>query len=384
MSVRLLRHVDWILVGAVLVLVGMGIVTIAGSTAGSLSSAVESSYVRRQVLWAVVGFGAMFAAMSVDYRHLRSLSRPIYFLVILLLLLVLWVGFEAGGARRWLDFGPLRMQPAEFARVMVAVTLAHQITAARSQAKGEFSWADFLWSAAHVGAPAVLVVLQPDMGTALVFAAIFFGELYVAGFDTWRLLGIVGGGLAAAVGALMVHIHMAWELPFLRPYMVDRLTAFIDPLADPTGAGYQLKQSIIAIGSGQVTGSGLFRGAGTQLHFLPEQHTDFIFSALGEQMGFIGTCLLLATFLCLFVRMMTVCAGAADYYGAILTGGLTTMLFFRMVVNVGMAVGVMPITGLPLPFVSYGGSAFLADMISVGLVLGVGMRRHKIKFQSGV
>ncbi len=380
MSIRLLRHVDPILVGAVLLLVGFGILMIAGSTATSVQDAIHSPYVQRQFLWACVGLVVMIATMSVDYRNLRSLSRIFYFLSLLMLVLVLTAGTEAGGARRWLNFGPIGLQPAEFARILIAITLANQITAVRSEREAELLWSDFAWFALHVAVPAILVLMQPDMGTALVFFSVLFGELYIAGFSPWKLAGLIGAGLVTTVGAVMTHIHLAVDIPFLRPYMINRLTAFIDPMADPTGAGYQLKQSIIAIGSGQLTGVGLFRGAGGQLHFLPEQHTDFIFSALGEQMGFVGTCILLLLFLGLFLRMLAVCGGAADYYGAILSGGIVAMLFFRVVVNVGMAVGVMPVTGLPLPFVSYGGSAFLADMIAVGIVLGIGMRRHKIQF----
>jgi len=377
---RLLRYVDWVLILAVLALLSMGILMIAGSTADCWSSVFTSSFVRRQAIFGALGLVAMFTVMTVDYRHLRSFSRLFYAVTVLLLGAVILFGDAVGGATRWLTLGPLTFQPAEVARVLVIVTLANQVTALGKERRRNYTWVNFAWSVVHVGVPAALVLMQPDLGTALVFLAVLLGELYLAGFSGWRLAAVVLTLGAGSVGVLMAHLRYGLQIPFLRPYMVTRLIAFVDPTADPTGAGYHLKQSIMAIGSGRVMGNGLFRGAGTQLHFLPEQHTDFIFSALGEQLGFVGAAALLLTFMVLFIRMLTIAAGAADQYGAVLVGGVVAMLFFRVVINVGMTMGIMPITGLPLPFVSYGGSALVSDLVTVGLVLNVGMRRHKILF----
>ncbi len=377
---RLLRHVDWVLIMAVLIITAMGLIMIAGSTAEGWRTVLASSFVRRQGIFALLGLGSMILALSVDYRYLRSLSRVFYVTSIVLLGAVLRYGIAAGGATRWLLLGPMQFQPAEVVRILVIITLANQV-AARGRGRGEeYTWGDFGWSVVHVGVPALLVLAQPDLGTAMVFSAVLLGELYLAGFNPWRLLAVAGVAAAGVFTTLAAYTRYEMEIPFLKPYMVDRLIAFVDPTADPTGAGYHLQQSIIAIGSGRLTGNGLFRGAGAQLHFLPEQHTDFIFSALGEQVGFVGVAILLLAFLVMFLRMLSAAAGAGDHYGAVLVGGVVAMLLFRVVVNVGMTVGIMPITGLPLPFVSYGGSALVSDLVCVGLVLNVGMRRHKILF----
>ncbi|MFO8060933.1 MAG: rod shape-determining protein RodA [Bacillota bacterium] len=379
---RLLRRVDWVLVLTVVVIMALGLTMIAGSTAEGWRTVMDSSYVRRQGIFALLGLGAMFLSLSVDYRYLRSLSRFFYVVSLGLLGAVLGYGVTAGGATRWLLIGPLRFQPTEVVRIMVILTLANQVTAPSRSRSDEYTWADFGWSVLHVGLPALLVLAQPDLGSALVFGAVLLGELYLGGFNPWRLLAVAAAAGAGVCGTLVAYLRYDVEIPFLKPYMVNRLVAFVDPTADPTGAGYHLQQSIIAIGSGRLTGNGLFRGAGAQLHFLPEQHTDFIFSALGEQVGFAGVALLLLAFTVMFLRMLSAAAGAGagDRYGAVLVGGVVAMLLFRVVVNVGMTVGIMPITGLPLPFVSYGGTALVADLICVGLVLNVGMRRHRIRF----
>ncbi len=377
---RLLRRIDWILIVAVMVIMILGMLMIAGSTADSWRTILDSPFVRRQGAYGLAGLGLMVATMLVDYRHIRTFSRLLYAASLGMLVAVLMVGVEAGGATRWLPVGPLSFQPAEVARVLVLITLANQVCAVGSDSKRDYTWMDLFWSAVHVGVPAGLVVVQPDLGTALVFAAVLLGQLYIAGFSPWRLLAAAWTGLAAVVVLLLSHVRYGVDIPLLQPYMVNRLIAFVDPTADPTGAGYHLQQSVIAIGSGRVAGNGLFRGGGAQMHFLPEQHTDFIFSVLGEQLGMVGVSILLLSFIVVFLRMLSIIVGAADQYGAVLVGGVVAILFFRVVVNVGMTMGVMPITGLPLPFVSYGGSALMADLVSVGLVLNVGMRRHKILF----
>lgn len=377
---RLLRYVDWVLILGVLALLSMGILMIGGSTADSWNSMFASSFVRRQATFGIVGLVAMFIVMSVDYRHLRSFSRLFYAATVLLLGAVIMYGETVGGATRWLSVGSQRFQPAEIARVLVIITLANQVTALGKERRRDYTWVDFGWSVVHVAVPAALVLIQPDLGTALVFMAVLLGEIYLAGFSGWRLTAVTFTLGGASLGVLMAHLRYGLEIPFLKPYMVTRLISFVDPTADPTGTGYHLKQSIMAIGSGRVTGNGLFRGAGTQLHFLPEQHTDFIFSALGEQLGFVGAAALLLIFMVVFMRMLTIAAGAADQYGAVIVGGVVAMLFFRVVINIGMTMGIMPITGLPLPFVSYGGTALVSDLVTVGLVLNVGMRRQKILF----
>ncbi len=373
-----LARVDWILILTVLALSAFGLVILAGITASSPAEAMESELVRRQALWVGIGFAILALAAIVDYRWLRHLSVVAYVATLGLLGAVLRFGVAAGGAQRWLVLGTQSIQPSEFAKIVVIVTLAHQLARKNDGEDDEpRSWLDLLWAAIHVGVPAVLVLAQPDLGTALVFGAILFCELYMVGFSPWRLLAVLGSGAAATWGALVANLRFGIDVPFLRPHMVNRLVSFIDPAADPTGAGYQLQQSIIAIGSGRLTGNGLFRGSSAPLSYLPEQQTDFVFSALAEQTGFVGTSLLLILFLVMFLRMLTAAANTEDEFGAAIVSGAVGLLFFHVLVNVGMTVGLMPVTGLPLPFISYGRSAFIADMVAVGLVINVGLRGER-------
>jgi rod shape determining protein RodA len=216
-----------------------------------------------------------------------------------------------------------------------------------------------------------LILLQPDLGTAMVFVGILFGMLWVAGANPKHLGAIVLAGLILAVPLFL------WVL---KPYQQARLMTLFNPYADPTGNGYNVIQSMIAIGSGRFLGKGLFGGTQTQLNFVPEHHTDFIFSVIGEELGFAGGALVLFLFLILLWRIMTVAATSKDKYGALIATGVTAMIGFHVLENVGMTMGVMPVTGIPLPFISYGGSSLMANMIAIGLVLNVGMRRQKIMF----
>ena len=380
-TTRILQRMDWLLVSLVIAVSLFGVLMVAGSMHNSWEAALASEFFRSQVVWVLAGIVLMFAVTILDYRYLRHVMPVIYGVNIALLVGVIYRGVEAGGARRWLHLGPLGLQPSELAKVLVIITLAHFL-AGKEEDGPDTGWCAFALSALHVALPAALVLIQPDLGTSLVFVAIWFGSLYFAGFLLIRLLGVFALGMGTAVGAVVAHVRYAIEVPFLRDHMVARLISFLDPSLDPTGAGYQLKQSILAIGSGGMTGNGLFRGASSQLNFLPEQHTDFIFSAIGEQLGFVGTTGLLVAFTLILLRMLLVLIGAKDRFGTILVGGVIAYLFFHVLVNVGMTMGVMPVTGLPLPFISYGRSAFLSEMIAVGLVLNVGGRRirERIRF----
>ncbi|MFW5896684.1 MAG: rod shape-determining protein RodA [Bacillota bacterium] len=373
--VSLFRRIDWILILSVLGLCLFGLLIYAGIHTSSLQEALRSDLVRRQATWIGISFAVMIITAAVDYRWLRSLALPLYLAMVGSLAAVMSFGVVAGGARRWLLIGSQTVQPSEFAKIVVMVTIAHQLT--RRDVEDEDNprtWMDLLWAVVHVGIPAVLVLAQPDLGTALVFAAILFGELYITGFSPWRLLAVVAAALLAAGGAIVANLRYGIDVPFLRPHMVNRLVSFVDPSLDPTGAGYQLQQSLIAIGSGQVFGNGLFRGSAAPLTFLPEQHTDFVFSSLAEQTGFVGTSVLLVMFLVLLLRMLSTAAASDDAFGAALVTGAVGMLFFHILVNVGMTLGLMPVTGLPLPFISYGRSALFADMVAIGLTINVRIR----------
>lgn len=240
-------------------------------------------------------------------------------------------------------------------------------------------WPDLVMPFIHIGLPMLLILKQPDLGTSLVFMAILLGELFMAGAPLKKLAIVYGGGLALVVAA--ISLHFKFGLPILlQDYQLNRLLVFLNPQADPLGAGYHVIQSTIALGSGGLFGKGLFAGTQNRLNFLPEQHTDFIFSVIAEEMGFIGILALLILFFILIYRGIRIIAQAKDMYGVLVATGVTTTFAFHVLVNVGMTAGIMPVTGIPLPMVSYGGSSMLASFFGIGLLLNVHMRHHKIQF----
>jgi rod shape determining protein RodA len=352
--------VDWLLVVATALLVGYGFVALLSVTHGS---AEAGSIIRMRTLHVVVGLAALVAAAVIDYRRLAGLAQVLYPAVVLLLAGVLIVGDTRMGAQRWISLGPLgAFQPSELAKLAIIVTLARHLdtTKALPRMRALFP---FL---VHVAVPVVLIARQPDMGTALVLLAILAAMLYVAGARLADLGGIAAVGAAAA--------PFFWHL--LHDYQRRRLAAFIDPGADPLGAGYALIQSKIAIGSGQITGAGLFAGTQNLLRFIPEQHTDFIFTVIGEELGLIGSVALLGLYLIWIWRALGIAATARDRLGALMATGIAAMMLFHVVVNVGMTVGLMPVTGIPLPLMSYGGSSLLTTLAGTGVLLSIRLRRR--------
>jgi rod shape determining protein RodA len=276
-------------------------------------------------------------------------------------------GRTALGAQRWLAVGPLSLQPSELSKLALIVTLAWSLSRRSSPPS---RWAELVPYLLHTAPLVLLVFLQPDLGTALSFLAILLGMLWAAGVPRGQLAGLVAAGLVAS--------PLAW--PLLKPYQRTRLLAFLDPGADPLGAGYNLIQSKIAIGSGGVWGKGLFAGTQNTLQFLPMQHTDFVFAVIGEELGFVGAVGVLLLFCLWLWRVLQVASSARDSFGSYLCVGVASMVAFHVLVNVGMTVGLAPATGIPLPFVSYGGTALVAQLAGVGLVLSVAARRSKILF----
>lgn len=361
MSERWFREVDWVLVGATLLLAAYGVLALVSATHGSSDA---GTFLRARALHLTLGVAAMVAAAAVDYRRLSGAAQVIYGGTLLLLAAVLVVGDARLGAQRWISLGRFGgFQPSEVAKLALVITLARHLDTAKVLPRMR-SLFPFV---AHVAIPMALIIRQPDLGTALVLLAILGAMLYVAGARTGDL-----AGLAAAGAAVMPFV---WRV--LRDYQRRRLAAFLDPGADPLGAGYALIQSKIAIGSGQMTGKGLFEGTQNLLRFIPEQHTDFIFTVIGEEMGFVGTTALLALFLVWVWRALGIAAGARDRLGALVATGIATMMLFHVVVNVGMTMGLLPVTGIPLPLVSHGGSSMLTAMAGTGVLLGVRLRRRR-------
>jgi len=324
-------------------------------------------YVRRQLMFMAIGHVLLIISLVLDYQFFASLSIPIYLVNLGLLAAVLVLGSKAGGAQRWVDLGGFRLQPSEFAKVAVIVTLAKTM-----ERLGKMdSLPKLLIAGIHVAIPMGLIVIQPDLGTSLVFVGVLVAVLYAAGI-TRSLMGLM---FAAAVASAPV----IW-FQGLKAYQRTRLLVFLNPSLDRTGDGYHLLQSIIAVGSGMLTGRGLFKGPQSQLNFLPEQHTDFIFSVVGEELGFLGSLLLISGLFFIIYRCLQASGASKDSFGRYVAVGTATWIAFQTIVNTGMTAGIMPVTGLPLPFVSAGGSSYMALSIAIGLVLNVGMRHRKILF----
>jgi rod shape determining protein RodA len=323
-------------------------------------------YLRRQLFFIVAGSTALLLTSVFDYRYLRAFAPVFYGLAVVLLVLVLTpLGEAHKGANRWINLGFFQAQPSELAKIAVIVAAA----AFLAERKGEVRGLDVLATVGIVMVPAVLIYLEPDIGTMIVLVALGAALLLVAGAKLKHFLVL---GLVGAAG-----IAVGLQGGLLQDYQVERLTAFLDPNPDVRSEGYNLTQSKIAIGSGGVRGTGL-QGENTQtsLDFIPEQHTDFIFTAVGEQLGFLGSAALLGLFAFLIWRALRIAAMSRDLFGTLIASGIAAWWAFQIFINVGMTMGIMPITGLPLPFISYGGSSLIANFLAVGILLNIHMRRY--------
>jgi rod shape determining protein RodA len=357
---RWTHEVDWVLIGATLLLVVYGMITLLSATHGAGDA---SAMLRTRSLHVILGLVALGAAAMLDYRRLGAAAQLLYLGTLLLLGAVLVLGDARLGAQRWIALGPLGgFQPSELAKLALIITLARHLDTSKTLPRMRSLFPFF----AHIALPMLLIMRQPDLGTALVLVAVLAAMLYVGGARAADL-----GGLAAA-GAVV--LPFGWHM--LHDYQRRRLLAFLDPGADPLGAGYALIQSKIAIGSGQITGKGLFAGTQNLLRFIPEQHTDFIFTVVGEEMGFIGALVLLVLFLVWIWRAVGIAATAADRLGALMATGIVAMMAFHVIVNIGMTVGLMPVTGIPLPLMSYGGSSLLTTLAATGVLLNIRLRRR--------
>lgn len=362
-SPRILRYLDWGLVASTLGLILGGAVVLFSATR---TLPHPWAFVRMRAVHVLAGTVLLIAFAAVDYRALARAWRPLLLFTVLLLAGVDVLGRTAQGAQRWIPLGPLSFQPSEVAKLLLIITLARHLDGYREIT----SWRQIAPLLVHVGVPILLIVQQPDLGTALVVTAIFAAMLFAGGAPLRAMAGM--GAAAAAAGPLL------WQM--LHEYQRKRLIVFIDPGVDPQGAGYALIQSKIAVGSGQLFGKGLLQGTQNLLHFIPEQHTDFIFTVVGEELGFVGAIAMLALFALWLWRAGGIAMQARDRLGMLMAVGVITTIAFHLVVNVGMTVGLMPITGIPLPFISHGGSALVMMLAATGLLLNIGMRRKKILF----
>jgi rod shape determining protein RodA len=353
-----LRSVDPILLVTSLALTAFGILAVY--VAGTDD---REGYALNQTLGFVLGLLGAVPLALMDYRRLKGYLPLLYGVTIVMLLAVTVVGASAKGAQRWIDIGPVQVQPSEFAKLLVVVVLAGYFSEHRLSDN-----TNFLKALGILSLPGLLIFAQPDLGTALVFAAVFFVMAFVGGAKLYQIGALVVSAVAVAA--------LAIKLGVLEDYQVARLTAFLDPTGI-TDEGYQVFQSKLAIGSGGVTGKGFDATTLANLGFLPEDHTDFIFSNLAERTGFVGGLLLLGLFFVLVWRMLHVATIARDRFGVLIAVGIATIFLFHVFVNVGMTMGLMPVTGIPLPFISYGRSNLVVSVIALGLLQSVAMRSKK-------
>lgn len=376
LDTRLLRHLDKLLLLTMFALITLGIVVISSAAQGFIGVEGASTFVKKQIIAVGVGVFLMIVSLLFDYEEFGRMAKILYGLNVLLLLAVLVLGEEQNGAQAWIGFGGFQIQPGEFGKILLILTLGYHL----SRLEHLDSIWDLVLPVVHVVPLVGLLLLQPDLGTALVFIVIAAAMVYMAGFPGWKMLLIGGSPILAVVAWFTAHLKWGTSMWPLDEYQVKRLEVFVNPELDPTGWGYQVVQSKISIGSGGFFGRGLYQGTQNQLGFLPEQHTDFIFSVVGEELGFIGGLVIILLFLVLIWRILAVAVGSKDRYGTLIATGVSAMIGFHVLENVGMTLGVMPVTGIPLPFISYGGSAMMTNIIAIGLVLSVGMRRQKIMF----
>ena len=359
---RALAQVDWLLVGTTLILSGIGVLMIY-SAIHSNQDLLANGLHWKQALWSTIGLLVLAFVLLFDYHNFTRMAYFFYGLVIVLLIMVLFAGRVVYGAKRWLVFGPMRLQPSEVARLAIIILLA-RIFGARDSTE-PLRIGDLILPFILVMIPVVLIAKQPDLGTAFTVFMTAAVLALMVGIER-RLLYIMSAGI-------LVLAPVGWI--FLKEYQRNRILTLFNPEADPLGTGYQSMQSKIAVGSGEFWGKGLLQGTQSRLHFLPEKHTDFIFSVLSEELGFVGGIFLLVVFLIFIHRCMLAALNAGDKEGALIATGVATSFFFYSAFNIGMTLGLIPIVGIPLPLVSYGGSASLTSFIAVALVINVKMRR---------
>jgi len=358
------EHVDPFLLIVTLLLIGYGLVMTYSVTAETRTFTGDPmQFVYRGAIWATVGLAAMVAVALFDYAWLGAFAPLLYLLMLGLLGVVLVIGTSTLGAQRSVSFGGLTFQFSEVAKVLMIIVLAKFFADREERVRSPL----VVLQGLGLLAPAVfLVYRQPDLGTSLVFVAIFFGVAFLAGARAWQLTGLVAVAIAA--------LPLVWS--FLKEYQRARLTAFLNPYADPQGAGWNIIQSLIAVGSGGATGKGLTAGTQSPLGYLPIAESDFVFAGLAEDLGFVGAVILFALYAVLLLAALRIAFRARDPFGLLVAGGVATMLAFQIVVNVGMAISLMPITGIPLPFISHGGSSLVSICFALGVLQSISMRRE--------
>jgi rod shape determining protein RodA len=355
------RDFDWTLLGMVLLLCALSVMQVHSATLHTRFS----GFVVRQLMWIAVGLVGMIVLSKIDYHRLLDWSQWAYWVFLLALVVVKVAGRKVLGARRWIALGPFQFQPSEWVKLVLVLAVARYFANIGGR---NLTWKEIFKAFALVGVPMVLVLVQPDLGTTLTYAPILVAGLFLGGISLRQSAILMLAGVVLVAGA--------WSSgKVLKPYQKARLTSFINPDNDPKGSGYQIRQSLIAVGSGGLWGKGTENGSQTQGYFLPIPYTDFIFAAFSEEHGFVGAIFVLLLYFLILMRLIQNAQTAADLPGSLIIMGLVAVLTFQIAVNVGMVIGFMPVTGIPLPLMSYGGSSVLFTFLALGVAMNVRIRR---------
>lgn len=359
---RLIIHFDWTLLGIVMLIVSIGLVNLYSAASGMEVSGTPLYL--RQICWLLLGFAVMVVISLIEYRYYSDFAYPIYATALFLLLVVFGWGIITSGAQRWVKIGSISLQPSEFVKLSLIVALAKFFQ--RPPGREGYSLKQLALPFVLLFVPLGLILKQPDLGTGIILLLVFVSILFFVKVRRSSLL------ILALSGASV--LPLLWS--FLKEYQKKRIITFFNPDLDPLGAGYHLIQSKIAVGSGGILGKGFMQGTQAKLGFLPEQQTDFIFSALGEEWGLIGSFFVLGLYFILILWGLRIAIQSKDRFSAVLSFGVVAMLFWHIVINIAMVLGLMPVVGIPLPLLSYGGSFLLSTLIGIGLLLNVSMRRY--------
>jgi len=364
---KLLKELDVKALLAIIAIVIFGAANIYSATYQSSGT----HYLISQLMWLVVGLAITYVILCMDYTALENYAQILYWASIGLLVIndTVFKNSVVNGAASWIRIGSFGIQPSEFAKLAMIIMLSKKLSDINLEIN---NLKNFLSLAGYALLPMALIVIQPDMGMTMVCFFIVLGIFFVAGLD----LKIIGGGFAGVIAL----IALIWNLPIMPTYWKTRLVSFINPQADELGSGLQLLQSQIGIGSGQIFGKGFLKGTQVSGGFIPEAHTDFIFAVVGEEWGFVGALVLLIVYGYILYRFIIIARTSKDIFGSMLTAGIVSSLLWSLLQNIGMTIGLMPITGITLPFMSYGGSSMITNFMAVAIVLNVGMRRKKINF----
>ena len=362
---RLVEKFDWLILLSLLVIVAMGLVSLYSALHPQIRAEPTDNAFVRQIVWLGCGLVVLFFALLFDYQQLKVVSPWIYFATLAFLVVVLIFGKEVNGAKRWLDLGFFHFQPSEIMKTVIVIQLATYLS--RQEISPYPRLGELGVPLLMIFAPVVLILMGPDLGTALCVLAIASTVIFFMGIR-WQYVLTFGAGA-------LVSLWPLWEY-VLKEYQKNRILIFLRPDLDPLGAGYHIRQSKIAIGSGMFWGKGFLEGTQNKLHFLPEKHTDFIFSVWAEEWGFAGTLALLLAFILMVLLCLQVARRSKDRFGALLVVGMTALILWQMLINIGMVIGLLPVVGITLPFVSYGGSSLISLCFAVGIVENVSMRRY--------